>query len=71
MIFTPKAADMRDVVAQYQKMPHSVSIALFSKKVDGKLVHDLDIELGKKPYKYISFSKKHFTEVTIPKYCYR
>ena len=70
-LFTPKVKNIRAVIKKYNEMAPEVSIALFSTMVDGKLVHDLDEIIGRKPYKFISYSKRHFIEVTIPKYSFK
>ena len=43
---------------------------VFSDRVNGEIVHTMDILIGRKSYYNTSFSKKHFTEVVMPKYIY-
>ena len=52
----------------YMLMNVKEQTALFSTMVKGKLVHDFDQLIGRKSYNNISFSKKHFIEVTMPFY---
>ena len=67
-LFTPSVNSVKELVQAYTKMNNKDRTALFSKKHNGKLVHDFDQLIGKKPYHHISFSKKHFVEVTMPQY---
>jgi hypothetical protein len=42
--------------------------AIFSDKVGKRWDHVVDRLIGKEPFTFISFSKKHFTEVVLPAY---
>lgn len=66
-----QCTSIQEVVEQYGKLTMREQYAVFADKVDNKAVHTMDLILGKQPYKYISYSRKHFQEVTIPKYTFK
>ena len=67
-LFKPTVKNIKEVVNAYMLMNVKEQTALFSTTVKGKLVHDFDQLIGRKSYSNISFSKKHFVEVTMPFY---
>ena len=68
--FKPKVTDIRDLIEKYQALDRFDQSLVFSDRVNGVLVHTMDIMIGKQSYNNTSFAKKHFLEVIIPKYIY-
>ena len=70
-VFPPACASMQEMIARYHQLTPRQQTSVFSDKQGDGYKHVIDQLIGKKPFQFISFSKKHFNEVVVPRYTHQ